>query len=80
MIHHIQENNVLMIDFTSEMIQPTGIRMTYLSAGGKSKSRILYPAKLLLKTENKDTARQRPKESIASRPVLQEMVKQIPQV
>lgn len=59
-----------MIHFTSEMIQPTGIRMTYLSAGGKNKSRILYSAKLLLKTESKDIARQRARESIASRPVI----------
>lgn len=50
--------------------------MTYLSAGGKTKTRILYPAKPLLKTENKvKTLTDR--EFIASRPALQEMLKQI---
>ena len=50
--------------------------MTYLSAGGKTKSRVLYQAKPLLKTENKVKILTKT-EFIASRPALQEMLKQI---
>ena len=50
--------------------------MTYLSAGGKTKSRVLYPAKLLLKTENKVKTLTK-RQFIASRLALQEMLKQI---
>ena len=76
MIHHIQGNKVLMTDFTSETIHPRRHLYDIFKCWGKTKSRVLYQAKPLLKTENKVKILTKT-EFIASRPALQEMLKQI---